>query len=89
MNIPWGAIVTLGLYIVASTIGFVWWMATITEQLKSLKDLVKSLSDNNILYARKEDIARELGVIEKRQEAMWEKLDKLKEKVDGNGHSRQ
>lgn len=84
MQIPWGAIITLLVYIVGSTIGFVWWMATITEQLKNLGVAVTNLSNNNILYARKEDIARELGVIEKRQETMWEKLDKLKEKVDGS-----
>ncbi len=83
MQIPWEAIVTLSLYIIGSTIGFVWWMATITEQLKSLKDLVKAIIDNNMLYARKEDIAREFGVFEKQIEAMWIRVDKLREKVDG------
>lgn len=82
MQVPWEAIITLVLYIIASTVGFVWWMATITEQLKSMNLSVTNLSNNNILYARKEDVARELGVIEKRQETMWEKYDKLKEKVD-------
>lgn len=81
MSIPWEAILSFVLYIIASTVGFVWWMATVTEQLKSLKDLVKGITDNNALYARKEDVAREMGVLEKRQETMWEKLDILKEKV--------
>lgn len=84
MSIPWEAIISLAIYIIASTVGFVWWMATITEQLKSLKDLVKNITENNAFYARREDMARELGVIEKRQDTMWEKYDRLKEKVDGN-----
>lgn len=84
MNVPWEALISLALYIVASTVGFVWWMATITEQLKVLKELVKTMSDANSLYARKDDVSRELGVIENNQEKMWEKLDKLKEKVDGS-----
>lgn len=83
MQIPWEALASLFLYILASTGGFIWWMATITEQLKTLQGLVKDLSSNNISFVRKEDVAREMGVIEKNQETMWGKLEKLKEKVDG------
>lgn len=83
MNIPWEALITLIIWIVGSTIGFVWWMATQTAELKALKELVKDMAYNNTLYARKEDIARELGVVEKQIETMWVKFDKLKEKVDG------
>lgn len=82
MQIPWEAIITLILYIIGSTIGFVWWMATITEQIKALSKLVEKMSNADGLYARKEDMARELGVIESRQATMWDKFDKLKEKVD-------
>lgn len=83
MNIPWGALVTLTLYVIGSTIGFVWWMATVTEKLNTAISKLKEMNDSNHAYARKEDVARELGVIENNQEKMWEKLDKLKEKVDG------
>lgn len=83
MNIPWEAIEGLVVYIIASTIGFVWWMATITEQIKTLSKLVEKMSQADGLYARKEDVARELGVLENRQQTMWDKYDKLKEKVDG------
>lgn len=85
MNIPWEAIEALFVYILGSTLGFVWWMATITEQLKSLRILVTKMSEADSLYARKEDVARELGVIERNQETMWTKFEKLKEKVDMNG----
>lgn len=82
MNIPWEAIEGLCVYILGSTLGFVWWMATITEQLKALSKLVEKMSEADGLYARKDDMARELGVIESRQSTMWDKFDKLKEKVD-------
>lgn len=84
MQIPWEAIISLSLYIIGSTIGFVWWMATITQQIKTLTDVVKEISVTNGLYAKKEDVARELGVIENNQEKMWDKIDKLKEKVDNS-----
>lgn len=84
MNIPWEAIEGLAVYILGSTLGFVWWMATITEQIKTLSKLVEKMAQADSLYARKEDVARELGVIESRQDTMWEKFDKLKEKVDSN-----
>lgn len=83
MNVPWEALITLMIYMVGSTIGFVWWMATITEQIKTLSKLVEKMSESDSLYARKDDVARELGVIESRQEAIGIKFDKLKEKVDG------
>lgn len=82
MNIPWEAIEGLLIYVIGSTIGFVWWMATITADMKTLQILVKEMSLNNGFYARKEDVARELGVIERQQETLWNKYDKLKEKVD-------
>lgn len=83
VTIPMEMIWALFGYILITTGGFIWWAATVNEQLKNLKELVSAITSNNILYARKEDIARELGVIEKAQETMWAKFEKLKEKVDG------
>lgn len=82
MNIPWEAVEGLLVYVIGNTIGFVWWMATITEQIKTLNILVTKMSDADGLYARKEDVAKELALFERQQETMWTKLDKLKEKVD-------
>lgn len=84
MQPNWTVIVlsVFGVYTLSSTVGFIWWMATMTEQVKNLTKLVEALNTNNNLYARKEDVARELGVIEKNQDTMWSKFDKLKEKVD-------
>lgn len=70
-------------YILITTGMSIWWAATTTQQLKTLREMVDKLSSTNNAFARKEDIARELGVIERNQESMWAKLDKLKEKVDG------
>ena len=86
MSIPWEAIMSLICYLVGSTIGFVWWMATMTEQVKSLTRMVQKMADMDGIYARKEDVAKELALFEKQQESLWKKYDILKEKVDiGNG----
>lgn len=69
-------------YILITTGGFIWWAATVNEKLSSALTKLKEMNDANLLYARKEDVARELGVIERNQETMWGKFDKLKEKVD-------
>lgn len=84
MQIEMGAIVTLVIYVVGSTIGFVWWMATMTVKLDMALVKLREMQDNNNSYARKEDVARELGVIERNQDTMWTKFEKLKEKVDSN-----
>lgn len=84
ITIPIGVICGLIGYILITSGTFIWWAATTTSEIKNLIGLVKRLIDDNGLYARKEDIARELGVIEKNQETMWGKFDKLKEKVDIN-----
>lgn len=85
MNIPFEALATIAIYILGSSVGFIWWMATITAELKYLKELLKTMNENNTLYARKEDVVRELALFEKQQETMWIKLDRLKEKVDTDG----
>ena len=69
-------------YILITTGAFIYWAATTTQQLKTLQELVKDMVHNNALFAHKEDVARELGVIEGNQETMWDRFDKLKEKVD-------
>lgn len=85
MQVPWGAVMTLIIYIIGSTFGFVWWMATITEKLNSALAKLREINENNAMYAKKEEVARELGIMERNQQAMWAKLDKLKEKVDTGG----
>lgn len=79
IQIIWGMVG----YVLVSTGWFIWWAATTTQQLKTLEKLVNDLAGMNNSFAKKEDIAREMGVIEKNQETMWLKFEKLKEKVDG------
>lgn len=78
IQIMWGVVG----YILVTTWGFIWWAATTTQQLKILEKLVSDLTTANNTFVKKEDVARELGVIERNQETMWAKFDKLKEKVD-------
>ena len=77
MNIPWEALIALGIYIIASTIGFVWWMATQTITLQFVReDLAKA---NKILlgfeatYATKVDVTR----IEMSVDKAHERIDEL------------
>lgn len=81
MPIPvlWGIIG----YILVTTAACIWWAATTSQQIKTLSALVNDLTKMNSMYVRREDMYRELGVIERNQDTMFEKLDKLKEKVDG------
>ena len=80
MQIIWGLVG----YILVTTWGFIWWAATTTQQLKTLREMVVAITTNVSLYARKDDITRELGILERNMETMWGKFDKLKEKVDSN-----
>ncbi len=82
MNVPWEAIITLGLYLVGSTVGFIWWMATMTEQVKNLTAMVIKLTEMDGTYARKDDVSKEFALFERQQEAIWKKYDSLKERVD-------
>ena len=86
MSIELPMVVVWGMfgYLLVTTFAAIWWAATQTADMKVLKELVNKLINSDGLYARKEDVVRELGVIEKTQETMWERLDKLKEKVDNN-----
>ena len=81
VQIIWGLVG----YVMLSTGGFIWWAAVITTKLDFGLAKLKDLSNSNSLYALKTDIARELGVVEKSLETMWNKFEKLKEKVDGGG----
>ncbi len=82
MQIVWALIG----YILTTTGLFIWWAATTTQQLKTLEKLVNELSALNSSFVRREDVARELGVVERNLETLFTKFDKLKEKVDSNGH---
>lgn len=85
VEIPVAVLWGIAGYILVTTFGFIWWAATTTEQIKNLKELIGKLSLADGLYARREDVARIIGVLESRQEAIGEKFDKLKEKVDSHG----
>ena len=77
MNVPWEDVVAVLLYIVSSTLGFVWWMATQTIILQFVReDLAKA---NKLLTAMESTYATklELAEVKMNQKGMWEKYDKL------------
>jgi hypothetical protein len=81
MEIPWGAIVALGIYVIGSTVGFVWWMATITVTMQYMKDSLTKLSDSSVQYATKAELAERLAEkvipMNQRLDRAWEKLESL------------
>lgn len=83
MNIPWGALVALFTYIIASTLGFVWWMATQTIKLQfaldALKEITNTLSTSEATFATKVEMAKELIMINKTIDKAWLEIDKLRD----------
>ena len=82
MEIPWGAIVALGCYILGSTCGFIWWMATQTVKLESalenLVDIKKTLNMAEATYATKVEVAKDFTSRDKQIDALWNRFDSIK-----------
>ena len=80
MNVPWEALVTVALYMIASTVGFIWWMAvqTITLQFvrEDLKVALELLAKADATYATKIDVAKDISNVFKQIDALWKKSDK-------------
>jgi len=84
LNVPWEAIVAVSIYIVGSTVGFIWWMATITITVQVIREDLKKIIDNNALFATKVEVAR----VEQKVDKSWEKIDYIitHQKEEKNGH---
>ncbi len=84
MNVPWEALIALLIYIIGSTLGFVWWMATQTIKLEfalTALDVIKtSLSIAEATYAKKVEIAERFAIIDKALEKSWDEIDKIRDK---------
>ena len=82
MNVPWEAAITVVLYLIGSTLGFVWWMATQTIKLEiaitNLEEIKKTLSKSEATYATKVDVAKDVSNIFKEIDALWKKYDHSK-----------
>lgn len=82
MNVPWEAIVSVILYILVTTGGFIWWMATQTITLQFVReDLAKAnslLLSYDATFATKSDVAKELGRIENSVLAAHRRIDEFK-----------
>lgn len=79
------ALVTLGIGLISHIVTTVWWASKITTILesaqKSLIELSVDMKAVNKTYVSKEDFAREMGHMEKRIDAAWEKIDILISKI--------
>lgn len=81
MQLSEGSLVTIALFIIVQTGGFIWAFATFSEKLRSLGDSVNNLSSKLIamdsIFAKREDVAKDIGFQEKRIDAIFNKLDKI------------
>lgn len=80
MNIPWEAIIALAIYIIGSTVGFVWWMATQTITLQFVReDLSKAnrmLLNFEATYITRVEVAKDIGRIENAVNSAHARIDK-------------
>lgn len=79
MQIPWEAIIALGMYVITSTVGFVWWMATQSVTLQFLReDLAKAnkmLMGIELTYATKVEVSKDNARIENSLAAAHKRID--------------
>lgn len=57
--------------------GFIWWMATTTNELKNIISLVKEIQVNTAGFAKKEDVDKEFGKIQKDVDAAHRRIDEI------------
>lgn len=83
MQVPWEALIMVIIYIIGSTIGFVWWMATQTMTLQfvkqSLDEALLEIKKFDVTYAKSIEVAREMSQMDSRITASWGAIEKLRE----------
>lgn len=87
MNLDGGVLVTICIFMLVHTGGFIWWMSRIDTTLKILTTTVERISDqmskHDAIYAKKEDIVKDFAVRDQQLNTMWLKLDKLADSIKG------
>lgn len=76
--------ITLAIFVMGHLGITIWWASKVTVTLKfvqdELRELVTELKAIKIVYMKREDVVRELAIIEKEQIAIWKKIDTMQEK---------
>lgn len=77
----WGAIVTLGIFVLSNIGLMIYWSAKITTLLDvvqiQLASVVLELRSLRTIYVTKEEATREITINEKERDAIWKKIDGL------------
>lgn len=83
-NIESGAAITIILFALVHTAGFIWWMSRIDTTLKMLsetvKEMVKQISQHDAIYAKKTEVEKDLALRDQSINAMWKRIDELKDR---------
>lgn len=87
MEVPWGALITIFIFMLTHLIGSIWWASQITTTLDFMKESVdimtKAIIKHESTYYSKEEAAKDFAYRDKEIEAIWRKLDTI---PSGNGH---
>lgn len=98
MSVEWWSVLIAGMVLFLGLIGHIiasiWWASRITvlvegaqisilNMANAFKDMTAEIKAFGSVYARKDDVVREMTLMEKQIQVMWDKLDKLKERFDG------
>ena len=81
-NIGWGAIITLGIFVISNIAALIYWSAKITTLLdvvqRDLTSLIKEFQAMKGTYVTKEELAYRISSSDKEHAAMWKQIDSLK-----------
>lgn len=78
---------TLAIGLMGNIIVTVWWASKITTTLEILRSAVEEIKAERKTFATKEEIARELGIADKENKAIWKNIDDIKLLLNHNGNS--
>jgi hypothetical protein len=82
MQLDGSVLVTIIIFALVHTGGFIWWMSRIDTTLKIMSETVKNMAElmskHDALYYRKEDATKDFAMRDQQINAIWKKVDNLK-----------
>lgn len=87
MNHEWSNIsITIGLFLLTHIMTTIWWASKTNTILdivqKDLKELIGEIKATRQIFVTKEEYAKDHGILEKENKAMWDSIEKLRDTVN-------
>lgn len=84
MQLDASIIVTITIFALVHTGGFIWWMSRIDTTLnilaKTVEDISKQIAQHEAIYAKRIDVEKDFALRDQSINAMWKRIDELKDK---------